>query len=387
MASISNLPEQYGNEAPTPQLVISRDDNGAISKIAYLPGGRLVTGSESGAVRVWNLQSGEQEGTSMDHKNEVWGLAVTRDGAKIISIDEEGGVKVWDVESHELVKTWTHLHRKRDPEVAISAGDLIAVYHWMFWTVGIYTTEGELRGNSIEVGGCIRSASFSPDGSKLACGAADNIFVYDVETGALIFGPLRGHRHWVWSVLWSRDGSRLFSASRDSTIRCWNSNTGEQVGQPWTGHTDKILSLSLSPDGTLLASASWDGTIRFWNTAHGRPFGQHLQHGANVISVCFSPFGEFVASGDDKGNVYLWRVPQVSSIHHRVITPFMCIFSLIFIVSQLILGFPDVCHSRFCSHTPLILCIAPSRAPSWNRTCTTWLWSFVCEYSLNNAIV
>ena len=137
MASISTIPEQSGNDTPIgPQLVISVDE--CIVKIAYLPDGRIVTGSQSGAVRVWNSQSGEQEGTSMEHENEISGLAVTQDGAKIISGDNDGRIKVWDVESHELVKAWTH--QEWDPVVAISPDNqLIAVGGW---TVGIYTTEG-----------------------------------------------------------------------------------------------------------------------------------------------------------------------------------------------------------------------------------------------------
>ena len=138
MASVSNVPEQPGNDPPRPQLVISAEVDWITTKIAYLPDGRLVTGSESGAVRVWSSQSGEQEGTSMEHENGVSDLAVTRDGAKIISSDFSGEIRVWDVESHKLVKAWTH---EEFPVISISPDDrFIAVGGW---TVGIYTTEGE----------------------------------------------------------------------------------------------------------------------------------------------------------------------------------------------------------------------------------------------------
>ena len=378
MASTRNIPERSGNNAPRPQLVISAgDDDDWITKIAYLPDGRVVIDSWSG-VRVWNLQSEEQEGASMEHEDNIASFAVTRKGAKIISSDDGGGIKIWDVESHKLVKTWTH---EEKPAIAISPDDqLIAAGDY---TVGIYTTEGE-RVNSALTGSRALSLSFSPDGNKLACGTQKDIRIYGVKTGTLVLGPLEGHDYEVIAVLWSRDGSRLFSASADKTIRCWNSGTGEQIGQPWTGHTDYILSLSLSPDGTLLASASPDKTVRFWDTTHGHPVRQHLQHDATVNSVCFSPSGEFVASGAGDGDIYLWRVP----IQHRVITPFMCgIFALIFIVSQVTPAFPGVRHSRSCSHSSLILCVAPPRASSWNRKCTTWSWSFLCEYSLNKTAI
>jgi WD40 repeat protein len=91
-------------------------------------------------------------------------------------------------------------------------------------------------------------------------------------------------------VLWSLDGSQLFSASDDRTIRCWNSETGKSIGKPWTGHTDRVTSLSLSPDGTKLASASYDKTVRFWDTRSGDPIEHPLQHEDVPICSRFLPF-------------------------------------------------------------------------------------------------
>ena len=219
----NTVPEQSDNNAPRPQLVISAaDDDDRIRKVAYLPDGRVVTGSMSGAVRVWNLQTGEQEGTSMEHEDEVWSLAVTRDGAKIISSDIDGEIKVWDVESHKLVKAWTY--QEEGPAVAISPNDRFMAAGG--WTVGIYTTEGKWV-NSVEVGCDVFSLSFSPDGNKLVCGTEGDIHIYDFKIGTLILGPLNGHEDRITSVLWSRDGRRLFSASDDKTVRCWDSGTGE----------------------------------------------------------------------------------------------------------------------------------------------------------------
>ena len=207
------MPEQSGNDTPRPQLVVSGDES--IVQIAYLSDGRVVTESRSG-VRVWNLQSGEQE-ASIEHEDEIVSFAVTQDGAKIIISDYGGGIKVWDAESHQLVKVWTH---KEQPAIAISPDDQLIAAGGR--TVGIYTTEGE-RVKSIEVRGGVRSLCFSPDGNKLACGTFDDIHIYDVETGTLVLGPLEGHDDAVTDVLWSRDGRRLFSTSLDETIRCWNS--------------------------------------------------------------------------------------------------------------------------------------------------------------------
>ena len=312
-------------DGPQPHLIILAHDV-AISRLAYLPDGRrVVIGFRDGTVKVWNVESGEQEGTSMKHATGILtGLAVTRDGTKIISSDLDGKVKVWDVNSHEMVKGWTH--PKRRPKIAISPDDrLIAVGDR---AVAIYTMQGRRASHSIEVKELVASMSFSPDGTKLACSTKDDIRAYDVDTGTLVLGPLLGHEDWVRVVLWSRDSSRLFSGSDDETVRCWNCDTGEQIGHPWTGHTHYIWSLSLSPDGSILASASSDHTVRFWDATTGDPIGQHLQHD-QVSTVRFSPSGESVASAGWDGKLYLWRVPWLNSVKDWVSTPFMRVLALV----------------------------------------------------------
>ena len=338
-------------DGPQPRLVISAHSAG-IWNLAYLPDGRrVVTGSKDGTVKVWNLESGEKEGTSMEHQNGVTGLVVTG-GSKIISGDEDGKIKVWDVESHLLVMGWSHL--EYFPKIAISPDDrLIAVG---ISSMGIYTMNGRQAKGSIEVGNTALSISFSPDGKKLACSTFADIRVYDVDSGTLILGPLHGHQHSVFDVLWSRDGSRLFSGSNDETIRCWNSDTGEQIGLPWTGHTGWIRSLSLSPDGSILASASWDKTVRFWDATTGSPIRQHLQHDKQVDAVRFSPSGEFVASVGCDGKIYLWRVPWLSAITHQVITPSRPVLTPALTPPfQPLETFLDVRYNEICTYIPLRL--------------------------------
>ena len=162
---------QWLNDRAQPHLIISAHDTG-IWRLAYLPDGRrVVTGSGDRTVKVWNLESGEQEGTSMEHENEMADVAVTQDGTKIISSDEHGNIKIWDVETHKLVEEW--IHPEHWPKIAISPDDrLIAVGDQ---AVAIYTMEGrQVNDSAFGFGrGAVLSMSFSPDGDKLACGTDD----------------------------------------------------------------------------------------------------------------------------------------------------------------------------------------------------------------------
>ena len=263
MSSVTS-PQRSDNDGPQPHLIISAHNTG-IWYLAYLSNGWCIVTGSKGTVKIWSLENGGREGTSMKHETGIYNLAVTRDGTRIITSNWKGSIKVWDVKSHKVVKEWTHLESRLD--VAISPDDRLVVVGNRI--VGIYTMEGRQIGHSIDVGWAVYSMCFSPDGTKLTCGTVCDIRMYDVDSSTLI---LECHQDFVSVVLWPHDGYRLFSGSDDETIRCWNSDTGEQIGQAWTGHTSLINSLSLFPDGSILVSASWDQT------------------------VCFSPSGESVAS-------------------------------------------------------------------------------------------
>ncbi|KAF8836599.1 WD40 repeat-like protein [Paxillus ammoniavirescens] len=300
----------------TPLVTISGHED-KIWGIAYIPqasGKRVVTCSHDKTVRIWDAESGEQEGTSMEHElGVVYGLAVTRDGQRILSGGVDKRIDVWDVETHELIEEWES-HTGSILSITLSPDDRLAASgdsdgKLVIWEI----KEGSGIKHSIETGtGWVLSICFSPNGEKIACAARKSgnytIQIFDVESGELILGSIY-HEDWVRCVIWSLDGTKLFSASNDHTIRCWNSETAEPVGQPWTGHMDCVTWLSLSPDGKRLASTSLDQTVRFWDAHSGDPVGRPLQHDDHLMRVTFSPSGEFVASGMVNGKISVWRVP------------------------------------------------------------------------------
>jgi WD40 repeat protein len=244
----------------------------------------------------------------------VYGLAVTRDGQRIVSGGVNETIKVWDVKTHELIEEWGSHTRGSRPLPCAPDDQFAASGDWDGKIVLREMKEGGEIKHSIETGGEVNSLCFSPDGEKIACtvnkdgGGNYAIQVYDVESGELILGSIN-HEDWVRCVVWSFDGSRLFSVSNDHIIKCWNSETAEPIGQPWAGHTDYVNSLSLSPDGKRLASTSLDQTVRFWDAHSGDPIERPLQHEDGLMVVTFSPSGEFVACGGSDGKISIWRAP------------------------------------------------------------------------------
>ncbi|GAB1540627.1 hypothetical protein NUACC21_32960 [Scytonema sp. NUACC21] len=99
------------------------------------------------------------------------------------------------------------------------------------------------------------------------------------------------------------DGKTIASASRDNTVKLWDT-TGREL-KTLKGHTAEVLSVSFSPDGKTIASASSDNTVKLWDTT-GRELKTLKGHSAEVYSVSFSPDGKTIASASSDKTVKLW---------------------------------------------------------------------------------
>jgi WD40 repeat protein len=132
----------------------------------------------------------------------------------------------------------------------------------------------------------IWSVAFSRDGTRIASGSADRtVRIWDAVSGAPIGKPLRGHTQWVSSVAFSPDGARIVSGSRDNTVRIWDATSGSPVGEPLQGHSDWVRSVAFSSDGISIVSGSFDKTARIWDAMLGVSIGNALRsHSATVAA-------------------------------------------------------------------------------------------------------
>jgi len=169
-----------------------------------------------------------------------------------------------------------------------------------------------LRGHA----GPIDAVAFSPDGTRLATASQDStVRIWNTATGA--FTVLRGHQGPVWSATFSSNGEQVLTASADKTARLWNLKTGTSM--VLKGHQREVHMAAFALTDSVIVTASWDGTLRLWDgkTGIGRAV---LQAGPQPVnSMAVSRDGKWVvaasgsgASGD--GITTLWDIGRAAMI-------------------------------------------------------------------------
>jgi WD40 repeat protein len=135
--------------------------------------------------------------------------------------------------------------------------------------------------------GRVLSASFHPDGSRLATAANDGVRVWDFSSGEQRFasGTEAHGNHSLatyspdgrW-LAWLRFNGKHYPGYRDIVLS--DANTG-MVRATLTGHQDRVTALAFNANGTELASASADGWVKLWSVAAAEPANRPL-HAWNI---------------------------------------------------------------------------------------------------------
>ena len=115
-------------------------------------------------------------------------------------------------------------------------------------------------------------------------------------------------------MVFSPDGTRLVTASRDAEVRVWDTNSGELLHMLQM-HESGAYSLAFSPDGKYIVTGDGEGPLRLWIAATGELERLLKGHSNQVTSVAFSHNGALIVSGSADETVRVWDTETVRGLH------------------------------------------------------------------------
>jgi WD40 repeat protein len=166
------------------------------------------------------------------------------------------------------------------------------------------------------------AVAFTPDGTTLAAAGGDpfhggnnGVRLFDLATGQET-GRLAGHHQPAYALGFTPDGKTLLSVSCDQVIR-WDVATGNKLTE-WKLHT--TAALSLSPNRTTVAwvdGETEDRSVHLSDAATGKETARLTKgHKRSIVSVCWSPDGKHLASGNTYEPIALWDVAAGKVVQH-----------------------------------------------------------------------
>jgi WD40 repeat protein/transcriptional regulator with XRE-family HTH domain len=260
-----------------------------VMALAFSPDGRtLVSGSQDGTVKLWNLEKFDWPGAGKQEQG------VRDSGA--ISGGEQG-----DRCRDDPLRSSSSLRRSSLPLQPLSA----AV------PSGSYVTQGALLWTGWQKSP--QHVAFSPDGSLLACsGLGVTVQLWDVQNGTCLL--CLEHPAHVFSVTWSPDGRLFASSCFDGLLRLWerqDASPETTILRPSTSwETSPLWSLAFAPDSRTLAGSGWNRKVALWDVASGQLL-QTLPGETNRTNrVAWSPDGRTLACCSYEKAIRLWDVEQ-----------------------------------------------------------------------------
>lgn len=153
--------------------------------------------------------------------------------------------------------------------------------------------------------GSVLSSAFNPDGTRIVTASEDTtVLIWDVATHGIL-ARLKGHEKSVNSAVFSPDGTRIITAAEDNTAQIWDALTGAAL-VPLIGHKGPVNSAVFSPDGTRIVTAASDNTARIWDASDGRTLLELNGHTNAVNSAAFNSDGKLVITASADETARLW---------------------------------------------------------------------------------
>ena len=284
---------------------IASGSNSVVAMTFSLDGTRLAAALQSGLIRIWNVQSG-QESIGFSAPSHVHTLQFNQTGSRLAVVMDSGRGLILDATNgHALLTT---------PELGVEFRIGAVDPNGRFWVT--MDEDGRVNVRDAKTGAAQfhfqsdptqnvltyrkrPSLFLSPDGTRLAANAsAQSARVWDLTKGReILFIPSK-----ILGGAFHPNGTLLALFSGGKTAELWDLATGEKSPVVPT-HRQRLNFVGFDESGARLRTASTDGTVQTWPALPGR---ERLDHPYFVDSVAYRPDGKRCVTTQQDGLARVW---------------------------------------------------------------------------------
>jgi hypothetical protein len=196
--------------------------------------------------------------------------------------------------------------------LAVAAGAPAVFGEVQIWDVA---EKKQLLGRRISLDS-VYGISFSPDGTRVACGGADkSVRVLKVSDGSEVM-KFDNHSDWVFRTAFTLDGKRLLSGSRDRAMKLINVENGQLIDDI-NKLIEPVLCFSRHPSQDQVVYGGELGNARIYKISdnQGRTAANNdnnlvkefERQAGPVYAIAFSPDGNQVAIGSIGSDVKIYK--------------------------------------------------------------------------------
>jgi len=226
-------------------LIFEGHTNNVTAVSFHLEGKWLVTGSEDGTIKIWDLRTGQVH-RNYDNGAPVNDVCIHPNQGELISCDQAGSIKQWDLSENVCMLDLAPAGDVpiRSVTIASDGSCLVAGNNkgkCYVWKINEDTSEQprfqaitKFQAHNKYLTRCL----LSPDVKYLAtCSADTTVKIWSIghTLDFKLEKVLQGHQRWVWDCAFSADSAYLVTASSDHVARLWEMASGETVRQ-YNGH-------------------------------------------------------------------------------------------------------------------------------------------------------
>ena len=259
-------------------------------------------------------------------------VVFSRDEKRLAAGSRDDSVLLWDIVRSSQPPTFFKLSGDQHA-VSVSASGKIHATGFAYdgntvrvWEVGKNTPH--ITFTLPEQEEVVTAAALSPTANLLVCGTSEGkLYVWDVTSGgvkSVLTHSLLGGRDRIRYLIFSHDSKRLVSITGWGTMaKLWNLDSGEEIHN-FSG--EHVHTIAFSPCDNVIASSLMNGEIRFSAAPSYETFlvireSQGRKHPHVLFgSLCFSPCGRYLASGEwwtrgkMKVPIHLWDIATGENI-------------------------------------------------------------------------